>query len=606
MCGISVIVNQKNGPVAASHIKAMSDKVIHRGPDDEGYFLSHNFGFGHRRLSIVDTSSAGHQPMHRRKDCIVFNGMVYNYIELRDELIAAGYKFHSQTDTEVILIAYQHWGVEAFKKFNGMWAFVIYDHERQSLTLCRDHFGIKPLYYTIAGDLFLAGSEIKQFTALPEFSPVLDETVAINFLTHGWLNYSEHTYLQYDLRTHQTKISEWYNLLNSAKPVQASEDNARQQVRFLFQSSVHMRMRADVHVGSCLSGGIDSSSIVSLIHNNGIANEHFTTFTSCYNNKEYDEQQFSDLVTRQTGYRAVKVFPELQELITDRHLDVMLYHQDQPFGSASHYSEFSIFKAAGENNMKVILDGQGSDEYLCGYPEFFTAYICELLREGKLGTAMKTLRTKGSHGSGFSSVLKQFLKSAYGYSMLGFVKKNLGKPAYPWIKKEFHSQAKKSVRQFEGRDIHDLSIQQLRHSSIPYQLHSEDRNSMMFSIESRLPFLDHRLVEYVVGLPSSFKINKGYTKFIFRAALAELPPSIRWRTDKMGFVAPEKEWVLENHTMIRNELELAVNEMPFFSKELLTRFNRFVQGKLGYEPIYFRAMALNRFCRIFKMEVCKV
>jgi len=618
MCGISVVINQKNNPVSALQVKGMNDKVIHRGPDDEGYFFGNYFAFGHRRLSIIDTSSAGHQPMHRDKDCIVYNGMLYNYIELRDELISAGYEFQSQTDTEVILAAYQHWATDAFKKFNGMWALAIYDEARQCITLCRDHFGIKPLYYLTSGDLFLAGSEIKQFTALPEFKPVLNQGVAIHFLAHGLLNYSEQTFfsgvsslnaghfLQYDLRTHQINSCEWYNLEKSAKPVHTTEEEASAGVKSLFRSSVQLRMRADVKVGSCLSGGVDSSSIVSVIHNGRIANGSFTTFTSCYHDKKYDEQQFSDLVTKQTGYRAVKVFPELQQLVTAGHLDSMLYHQDQPFSSASHYSEFNIFKAAHENDMKVMLDGQGSDEYLCGYPEFFVAYIRELMQRGRFGTALQSIRTKGSHGAGASVVMKDILKTLYGYPLLRVVKNILGKPAFPWMKKEFRIHAKNELIPFGGKNIHDLSIQQVMHSSIPYQLHSEDRNSMMFSVESRLPFLDHRLVEYVVGLPSSFKINKGYSKFILRTALTELPEPIRWRKDKIGFAAPDKEWVSENHSMVRKELESAVNETPFFSPELLNRFDRFIKGELGYEPIYFRAMALNRFCRIFNMEIEKV
>lgn len=617
MCGISIIVNQKDHPVPEFQVKAMNDKVIHRGPDDEGYFFGSNFAFGHRRLSIIDTSSAGHQPMLRDKDCIVYNGMLYNYLELRDELIAVGYTFRSQTDTEVILAAYQRWGTDAFKKFNGMWAFAIYDDAHQSLILCRDHFGIKPMYYTGVGDCFLAGSEIKQFTAVVEFKPVMNQSVAINFLTQGWLNYSAETffkgvsslnaghYLVYDLRTHSTKITEWYNLEKEVKRVQATEEEALVMVKSLFDSSVKLRMRSDVQVGSCLSGGIDSSSIVSLIYSKQIANANFTTFTSCYPNKKYDEQEFSDIVTRQTGFRAVKVFPELQNLFSRGHLDTMIYHQDQPVNSASHYSEFQVFKAARENNMTVMLDGQGSDEYLCGYPEFFSTYIRELLHQTRFASALKSIKVKGSHGAGTVTVLKDIINTLYAYPFIRSIKAMIAKPEFRWMNKEQLPFVKKYLRQYNAENIYELSIQQLLYTSIPYQLHSEDRNSMIFSIESRLPFLDHRLVEYIVGLPSALKINKGYSKYIFRRALTELPESIRWRKDKMGFVAPEKEWVLENHRMIRQELEGAVKGTPFFSEELLSRFDRFIQGQLGYEQIYFRALTLYRFCRIFDMKLEK-
>ena len=194
MCGISIIVNRENQQVTPDQLKAVTNKVLHRGPDDEGYFFGSHFAFGHRRLSIIDTSPAGHQPMFRGNDCIVYNGMLYNYIELRNELSHLGYSFHSKTDTEVILASYQQWGTNAFGKFNGMWAIGIYDSKLQQLILCRDHFGIKPLHYTISGNLFIAGSEIKQFTALPKFRAVLNYTSTINFLTSGLLNYSSDTF----------------------------------------------------------------------------------------------------------------------------------------------------------------------------------------------------------------------------------------------------------------------------------------------------------------------------------------------------------------------------------------------------------------------------
>ena len=614
MCGISIIVNRENQQVTPDQLKAVTNKVLHRGPDDEGYFFGSHFALGHRRLSIIDTSPAGHQPMFRGNDCIVYNGMLYNYIELRNELSHLGYSFHSKTDTEVILASYQQWGTNAFGKFNGMWAIGIYDSKLQQLILCRDHFGIKPLHYTISGNLFIAGSEIKQFTALPKFRAVLNYTSTINFLTSGLLNYSSDTFfqgvhtvgaghfLQYDLRTHKITDHQWYTLGDKVKELKVNEEDACSEIKDLFVSSVKMRMRSDVNVGSCLSGGIDSSSIVSVIHDYHLYGSAFTTFTSCYQDKRYDEQQFSDLVSLKTGFRGVKVFPELKELITKGDLDTMVYHQDQPFSSASHYSEFNIFRAARQNNIPVILDGQGSDEYLCGYPEFFLTYIKELISRGNVGSVIRSIQ-EGSHGrAGLQSFLST-VKNLYGYPALQSAKKLLGRPAFGWMNEQFTAMADQFNHSNTSRSVYDLSVDQITRSSIPNQLHSEDRNSMMFSIESRLPFLDHRLVEYVVGLPSSLKINKGFSKYIFRMALTELPEGVRWRKDKMGFVAPDKEWVKVNHVMVEKELKAAVYDTPFFSKELLLRFKRFLNGDLGYEPIYFRAMALNRFCKVFNMQM---
>ena len=615
MCGISIVINKNNTQVEPAMIKRMNDKVIHRGPDDEGYYYGNNFAFGHRRLSIVDTSAAGHQPMQKGADCIVFNGMVYNYIELRDELNKEGYSFSSGTDTEVILAAYQHWKTAAFAKFNGMWAIGIYDDAAQTIVLCRDHFGIKPLYYTTTANYFAAASEIKQFMVLPGFEPVLNNEVALNFLANGSLNYSDNSffkevqtirpghYLQYNLHTHQIAVHEWYNLQTAVVPVKDNFEKAAETVKELFHSSITLRMRADVKLGSCLSGGIDSSAIVTAVHAQQTANSYFTTFTSCYQNKQYDEQQYSDIVARQTGFAAVKLFPDLQQLFTAGHLDTMLYHQDQPFSSASHYSEFNVFKAASENNMKVMLDGQGADEYLCGYPDFFTAYIRELIVHAKIKQGVEAICLKGFNEEGSWKLIKVLFKSILLYPMVERAKRILSKPLYPWMSEESKKNLSNKLANFKGKSVLALSMQQMVYSSIPYQLHSEDRNSMLFGIESRLPFLDHRLVEYSMGLPADFKISQGYSKYILRQALPELPEPVRWRKDKLGFAAPDKEWVKENAVLIRTELQDAVKKTNFFSGELVSRFDKFTAGKLGYEPIYFRAMALNRFCKIFNMQL---
>jgi len=616
MCGISLAINVKNVPVSLEQIKAMNDKVSHRGPDDEGFYFGSCFALGHRRLSILDLSPAGHQPMQRKHWWITFNGEVYNYIELREELKKLGHSFRSGTDTEVIVAAYEQWGTAAFSRFNGMWAIAIFDSEKNEIICCRDHFGIKPLYFTRTGSWFLAGSEIKQFTVFPDFRPVLNKEAAVNFLANGLLNYSDKTffegveelrpghYLRYDLSDHSVKVHCWYDLAKASIRINDTFGSAIKRTRELFLDSVRLRMRSDVPVGSCLSGGIDSSSIVSVIYAEKMANETFATVTSCYEDKRYDEQKFSDEVTRQTGFRSLKVFPDLNCLWDEGHFDKMLYHQDQPFSTASHYSEFSVFRKARESAVIVMLDGQGSDEYLCGYGEFFLLRIREMLRRFQYLRAWRLIKAKAAHNQVSAlAEARSFLRSAYLPGIIRSVKKIIGKDAYPWISEEWKVIAKKAVVQFDGKNIREQSLAEISHSSIPYQLHSEDRNSMMFSIESRLPFLDPRLVEYGIGLPSSFKIRDGYTKFILREAIGELPESIRLRKDKMGFEAPDAPWIMQNKALVRKELEEAISRTGIFSDELLSRFDNFTSGRSGYEPIYFRAMALNRFLKIFKMQL---
>ena len=614
MCGISIAVNRRNNVVAPDFIKNMTDKVIHRGPDDEGYYFGDNFAFGHRRLSIIDLSQTGHQPMKRKHLWITYNGEVYNYLELKDELKSLGHSFQTTSDTEVILAAYDQWDKEAFTRLNGMWSFAIYDSVKNEIILCRDHFGIKPLYFTRTANWFLAGSEIKQFTVFPELKKVLNKKVAANFLVNGSLNYSDETFFQdvhqlraghflrYDLGSHQSKVYQWYDLAKSAKVVSENFDKAVLHVGNLFRESVRIRMRSDVRVGSCLSGGLDSSSIVCSTHRQGLANPDFSTITSCYHDMRYDEQHFSDEVTKQTGFSSLKVFPELNHLLDE--LDKMIYHQDQPFSTASHYSEFKVFQKARENGMIVMQGGQGSDEYLCGYGEFFVARLRELVRSFEWVNAWRHLRQKASHnGTSLESELGSFVRSAYMLRVKKIIKRLLGRREYSWLSKPWQLLADSCLVDFGRDNVRDLSIAQIGHSSIPYQLHSEDRNSMLFSIESRLPFLDHRLVEYGIGLPSSYKIRKGFTKAILREAMDELPELIRKRKDKMGFVAPDADWVRTNKDRVRSDLESIVRSTGIFSADLLVRFDKFIAGKLGYEPIYFRAMTLSRFCRIFEMEI---
>jgi len=615
MCGISIAINTKGTAVEQSLIEAMNDKILHRGPDDAGVFMKKNFAFGHRRLSILDLTAAGHQPMQRKQFWITFNGEVYNYIELKIELEALGHTFKTGTDTEVILAAYEQWGVACFAKFNGMWAFAIYDTVKNEIIFCRDHFGIKPLYYSLVDDHFVAGSEIKQFTVVPGFRPVLNKAVAINFLVHGWLNYSAQTffegvdelppghYLLYDLDKNHVSITEWYNLDKAVVPVADPYEVAVRKVKELFIDSVKIRMRSDVKVGSCLSGGIDSSSIVAAIHSNGLANGSFATVTSCYDDKRYDEQQYSDAVTHHTGFDSLKVYPDLSHLWELGDLDKIIYHQDQPIASASHYSEFKVFETARRNGLIVMQDGQGADEYLCGYGEFYVTRVKEMIHSLKLKEAFSLLKDKASHrNTGLLSEVFSFIKTAYLFPRLDKVKRIVGKEQFPWLSAEWKKFAGERCLKFESNNVLDLSIMEIGHSSIPYQLHSEDRNSMLFSIESRLPFLDHRLVEYSLGLPSAYKIKNGYTKAVLRDAISELPEKIRYRKDKMGFVAPDMVWIKMNKEKVRADLEELLSSTGIFTKALLNRFDRFTEGTSGYEPIYFRALTFKRFCEIFKVD----
>jgi asparagine synthase (glutamine-hydrolysing) len=616
MCGISVSININNGTIEPDLIRSINDRVAHRGPDDEGFYFGNNYALGHRRLSIIDLSKAGHQPMERNDLIITFNGEIYNYIELRDELILLGHRFYSTTDTEVILIAYQQWGVEAFSKFNGMWAFAIADLKRGEIIFCRDHFGIKPLYTLQTKNYFLAGSEIKQFIDIDNFVPKLNKKIAINFLTNGWLNYSDETffegvselkaghYLKYNIQTHEKEIVQWYDLRKAITSVKDTYKNAIEKVRELFIDSVQLRMRSDVRIGSCLSGGIDSSSIACVIRNQNLNHADFETITSCFKYQKYDEQVFSDAMVDYSGFKNEKVYADIDQLLVNDHFDKMIYHQDQPISGGTHYSEFCVFKCAHDKHLIVMQSGQGSDEFLCGYDEFFYVRTTELMRSLKFVQMCSLLRERAHQkGTSLNYEIISYITTRYFPLLTKLIKKVFGMKNFPWLNKEWRSNARKYLVDFEKSTVRGLSLTQMKHSSLPYQLHSEDRNSMMFSIESRLPFLDHRLVEYCIGLPSEYKIKNGLTKSVLRDAIVELPEMIKNRKHKMGFMFPDAEWILTNPSLIRNELEKSIRETNIFNEDLLHRFDRFVEGEIGYEPIYFRAIAMRRFCKIFNMRI---
>ncbi|MGI8583976.1 MAG: asparagine synthase-related protein, partial [Chitinophagaceae bacterium] len=307
-----------------------------------------------------------------------------------------------------------------------------------------------------------------------------------------------------------------------------------------------------------------------------------------------------------TGFHGYKVFPDLNNLLDSGEFDTMLYHQDQPFSTASNYSEFHVFKTAAENRLTVLLSGQGADEYLCGYDEFFTLHIKQLLKARKFREVWTNLKIKGTNRPAaiWDLIILQY-KSNFWYPFITRFKKLLGRTSYPSLNNSWKKLADQYLVNFKADNLRDLSLQQMMFSSLPLQLHSEDRNSMMFAIESRLPYLDHRLVEYVASLPSAFKIHKGISKYILKESIKEVPDLIKQRTDKMAFVAPDEPWIRENHDRFRKELKDAIDNTDIFSPALLKRFDQFIAGKLNYEPIYFRAVAINRFMKIFKMDTSK-
>lgn len=607
MCGISGLIRLSGEPVELPLLESMTDVIAYRGPDDCGYWTSNNVGFGHRRLSILDLSDAGHQPMSRGNLHLTYNGEIYNYIELRQILTNEGYKFSTATDTEVIIAAYQQWGVSCFDKFNGMWSLAIYDESNKKIICSRDRFGIKPFCYTRTQGYFAFGSESKQLLKVPDLDKSIDLEVVHNYLHNSYLNTDENTflkevkelrgghYLTVDLTTNNVKITKWYHLPKKTSRIPNFKE-VTHQFKAAFSNSVALRMRSDVTVGSCLSGGLDSSAIVCTVDHAKLSNNEFRTISSCYSDKESDEQEFIDIVTNQTQFDAIKIFPDLNRLISEKIWDKIIYHQDQPIISFSHFSEFAVFEAASKNNIIVMLDGQGSDEYLAGYTEFIGAHLRGLLKKFKLFSYLKFLyqRSRLLNTPFFKILMHRVLTDL---KTTSDNRQNIK----PFFTKEFLKSS--DAKRYKPESITELSLLQLEKVSIPFQLHSEDRNSMMHSIESRLPFLDVNLVELAINLPESYKLRNGETKAVLRTALhGILPERIAQRQDKKGFPAPDIELFNNNSDLIIQELQSAIQKNPtIFTEELVLSFKNYLAGNRDYNTIWLRAISFNKWRTLFKV-----
>ncbi len=610
MCGISGIVSFANLENGLEIVHKMNERIVHRGPDAEGLFEHENVYLGHRRLSIIDLSEAANQPMSKHGYTMVFNGEIYNYIELRDELISLGYSFETSSDSEVILSAYHYFGADCTRKFNGMWSFLLFDQSKDELFVSRDQFGIKPLYYYQAKELFGFASEVKQFLEIPGFVSNLNKKVAASFLIDGVLNQTQETFFEnvYQLKpglnllihtkSCEYNFSTWYSFKSKlGTNLNLTYQDAVKKFDSLFEDAVKIRMRSDVRLGSCLSGGIDSSAIVCKVRE---LNESLETITSCYTDRKYDEQKFSDIVTRSTGFKANKIYGDNATLNRIEILRKMVYHQDQPIATGSHFSEYNVFSVAKKLGFIVMLDGQGSDEYLGGYPEFKSIRFVSLLKKLRLKTLTNFINAEAELTNiSAIQITKREFKSFLYYPLIQVFKRLLNKD-----NKEFSSEYQGLIinKKIVPRNFNELSILELEQTSIPYQLHSEDRNSMLFSIESRLPFLDYRLVEFCLSLPEYFKLRDGYPKKILRDAVASLPIEIKERKDKMGFVSPDETWVRENSSYFIEKMKIARDKYNFITDSFLNQFNLFLNGDRVYEAKVFRVISLVEFCEVFDLK----
>ncbi|MGQ9648458.1 MAG: asparagine synthase (glutamine-hydrolyzing), partial [Thermodesulfobacteriota bacterium] len=631
--------------------------MAHRGPDDEGYLFVHtdseisavaggedtptavynarlpynptfslnqlpgkayDLALSNRRLAIIDLSPAGHQPMSNEDGTIwiVHNGEVYNFLELRDELKSLGHCFVSNTDTEVILHAYEEWGPDCLNKFNGMWAFCIWDSKNKKLFCARDRFGIKSFYYYLDGNLFAFASEIKPLLMLG-ISREPNDALVYDFLRWGILDHTDETffkgikklspshYLSLDLKG-SLKIGRYWDLkVSNEVDSKYDDEKYAEELLELFIDAVRLRLRSDVLIGSCLSGGLDSSSIVCVTNTlmfpngNSSASDRQKTFSSCFENKRFDEREYIEEVIRKTQAEKNYIFPTPEGFLEE--LDELLSHQEEPFGGTSVYAQWLVMKKARDKGVIVMLDGQGGDEQLCGYRKFYIFYLLELAKKRKYA------RLVSEFARFFFSidVLKTLnLRKGLRYFELG--NKVLGVSALlnDDFKKEFaERQSKFGYRGDLGQRIKEDLFQ----FSLPVLLRYEDKNSMAHSVEARLPFLDYRLVEMIASLPLSMKMKDGWTKYVLRQAMSGiLPEKIRQRRSKLGFVTPEDVWF--RNTVISRTVSSAFSEPAFIGRyvraeRLIGHFHRYLANwSVDTSEFFFRFFVLELWGRRFILD----
>lgn len=547
MCGICGIINLNSLSVQEAPIRKMMHIQKHRGPDDEGIFVENNVGLGFVRLSILDLSYAGHQPMFSSDGqyVVVYNGEIYNYIELREELKTIGYQFRTNSDTEVLLAAFQHWGEDCLHRFNGMWAFVIYDRKKKNVFAARDRYGVKPLYYLYSNDYFAFSSEIPPLLSLLNHRPKPDYQSIFDYLVFNRTDQTERTFfeevkkLQHGqkiiLDGQRLSIKKWYDLRKQVSIIEGFKNPV--EFRELFSSAVGLRLRSDVPVGVCLSGGLDSSSIISVLIHDYKKND-LNTFSAVYKKGQYgDETEFIK------EYKSLLknmffITPDAKTLEND--VSKFVKAHGEPIPDTSPYAQYKVMELA-KDHVVVTLDGQGADEELAGYHYFFGFFFKDLLKQGrgkKLSAEMFYYLSKHHSFFGIKSflyfLLPERIRTIARVREKGYVNKDF---VY-----EYKDNNAVASNIYGSKSLHDALLDHFEYK-LEHLLKWEDRNSMKFSIEARVPFLDYRLVEKTLATSDKFLINDGMTKYLLRESMkGTLAEKIRLRRDKIGFATPQDEW----------------------------------------------------------------
>lgn len=620
MCGISGIVSRKgNLPGLLQAALKMNAAIRHRGPDGDGFLLAGADGnfttafsdetpesirasryahaptkdvatapdeftmvLAHRRLAIIDLGPAGHQPLctSDQRFWITYNGEVYNFPELRAELETLGHSFHTHTDSEVVLTAYRQWGAACLDKLNGMWAFVIWDREKKMLFGSRDRFGVKPFYYFMDQNVFTFASEQKALLKNSFVKTSLNPLAVADYFVAGEIEYREESFFknilelfpgnafELNLSSGEFRKWQWYRLPETEDKADFSEQQYKdysEKVQSLFVDAVRLRLRSDVPVGSCLSGGIDSSAIAGVIgslvsqHEKVNIGDQLKLFTAAFDEKDIDERKWAKEMVDRTGADWQTVTPNPGELVAD--MEQLIYSQDVPIWSTSTYAQYRVMQLVKESGIRVVLDGQGGDELFAGYFPYFLPFWRELEQNGEKARMKNEMAAFGDHAKSYRrrEYLKQYFVPTLPLKTQLLIEKNYFSDLAYLDKGLLDLYA----RNYPGTDLPHSLNEALRKEFVNTRLKGylkcEDRCSMWHSVESRTPFSeDHRLIEAVFQIPGTMKIRNGYSKYLLREAVAPfIPDTIRLRRDKMGYATPNNKWI----TQLKDEFR------PYFEQD---------------------------------------
>ena len=654
MCGIFGAASSGSARVDVPAVLRALQIIRHRGPDGEGVFLHSRsrpfsanlltddsplgvdlphlnsvdnqgiqLALGHRRLAILDLSPLGHQPMASSDERLwtVFNGEVYNFKELRVELEALGHSFRSGTDTEVILAAFSEWGSACFSRFIGMFSLAIFDRESNRLILARDQFGIKPLFYAFSGDTLIFGSEVKALFAYPGLARKCNTQALYDYLRFGLTDHDEASFFEgvrqipaahfaeIDL-SRPTEVSpQRYWSLTLSRNSDIGFGEATTRLRDLLEESVALHMRSDVPVGSCLSGGLDSTAIVAAMvgHLGGV---ELPTFTYIADDEVLSEEKYVNIALERYPVTNFQTKPGIAEFSSG--LPGLVSILDQPFGGWSMYAQHKVFELAHQRGIKVVLDGQGSDELLGGYSIMIGARASGLLAEGKLFKALDLLSRLPKNMSAYK---RQTVLMAFGRlvpkALQPLLLKAVGASLFPdWCKQAYFEERGTIASQRPAGSGPDALRQELKISteqiSLPRLLRYEDRNSMHFSIESRVPFCNPKIAEFAMSLPPEFLVSdQGQTKHVLREAMRGLVPDAIIDREKVGFAVPERALATETRSWLEEQFELLREmDLPFLNTEILCQtLEAHLKDSRQYDlNQYWRPINVALWARRFEVE----